>query len=56
LKSITILTADINRGEIAGGKFDLDVTGHYGRPNIFRLWVKERQISPVSNWIDAIPD
>ena len=27
-----ILTADIDLGEIAEGKFDLDVVGHYGGP------------------------
>jgi nitrilase len=36
-----ILTADLDLGEIAEGKFDLDVAGHYGRPDIFRLTVNE---------------
>jgi len=35
-----ILTAEIDTGEIAEGKFDFDVTGHYGRPDIFRLDVR----------------
>jgi nitrilase len=34
-----ILTADLDMGEIAEGKFDLDVAGHYERPDIFRLEV-----------------
>ncbi len=34
-----ILTADLDLGEIAEGKFDLDVAGHYARPDIFRLEV-----------------
>ena len=34
-----ILTADLDMGQIAEGKFDLDVAGHYGRPDIFRLEV-----------------
>jgi nitrilase len=34
-----ILTADLDPGEIAEGKFDLDVTGHYARPDVFRLEV-----------------
>ena len=34
-----ILTADIDPGEIAEGKFDLDVVGHYARPDVFRLEV-----------------
>jgi nitrilase len=32
-----ILTAELDLGEIAEGKFDLDVAGHYARPDIFRL-------------------
>ncbi len=35
------LTADIDPGELAEGKFDLDVTGHYARPDVFRLEVNE---------------
>ncbi len=37
----TILTADLNLDEIIEGKYDLDVTGHYARPDIFRLRVNE---------------
>jgi nitrilase len=36
-----ILTADIDPGEVAEGKFDLDVVGHYARPDVFRLEVNE---------------
>lgn len=36
-----ILTADLDPGEIAEGKFDLDVTGH-SRPDVFRLEVNEK--------------
>jgi len=36
-----ILTAEIDVGEIAEGKFDLDVAGHYARPDVFRLTVNE---------------
>lgn len=34
-----ILTAEIDPGEVVRGKFDLDVAGHYARPDIFRLLV-----------------
>ncbi len=34
-----ILTAELDMGEIAEGKFDLDVAGHYARPDVFRLEV-----------------
>ena len=36
-----ILAADLDLGEIAEGKFDLDVAGHYARPDVFRLAVNE---------------
>ena len=39
--------ADLDLGEIAEGKYDLDVAGHYARPDIFRLVVNERP-SPVT--------
>jgi len=43
----TILTADLDIGEIARGKYDFDVVGHYARPDIFRLSVDERSRSAV---------
>jgi len=36
-----ILIADIDLDEIVRGKFDLDVVGHYARPDIFQLHVNE---------------
>jgi nitrilase len=36
-----VLFADLDLGEIARGKFDFDVTGHYARPDVFHLWVNE---------------
>ena len=36
-----IVTAELDTGEIAEGKFDLDVAGHYARPDVFRLEVNE---------------
>ena len=38
----TILLADLDMGQIAEGKFDLDVAGHYARPDIFSLTVTQR--------------
>ncbi len=35
----TILTADIDLDDVVRGKYDLDVAGHYARPDIFRLEV-----------------
>jgi nitrilase len=37
----TILTATIDLNDIGRAKFDFDVTGHYSRPDIFRLIVNE---------------
>jgi nitrilase len=36
-----ILSADLDLDEIARGKFDFDVAGHYARPDVFRLVVNE---------------
>jgi nitrilase len=42
-----ILVADLDMGEIARGKYDFDVTGHYARPDVFQLHVNERPAKPV---------
>lgn len=44
----TILTADLDLKEIGRGKFDFDVTGHYCRPDIFRLIVNEAPMPAVA--------
>lgn len=44
-----ILTAHVDLAEVAKGKFDLDVVGHYARPDVFQLRVDEtpqRAVSP----------
>ena len=42
-----ILTADFNPEVILEGKYDLDVTGHYARPDIFRLDVNTKATPAV---------
>ncbi len=42
-----ILTADLDLAEIPRGKYDFDVAGHYARPDVFRLYVDERQQNAV---------
>ena len=42
-----ILIAEIDRRQIIRGKFDLDVVGHYARPDIFQLQVDARPKRPV---------
>jgi nitrilase len=41
-------------GEIARGKFDFDVVGHYARPDIFRLHVNEEARPVVVGVTDPI--
>ena len=43
-----LLTAEIDIERIAAGKFDLDVVGHYARPDLFRLEVNEAPLQPVT--------
>ncbi len=43
-----ILVAEIDPAQIVRGKFDLDVVGHYARPDIFELHVDERAKQPVT--------
>ncbi len=43
-----ILLAEIDPGQIIRGKYDLDVVGHYARPDIFQLQVDERPKPPVT--------
>jgi nitrilase len=42
-----LLVADVDRHVIAQGKYDLDVTGHYARPDVFSLHVNEADTLPV---------
>ncbi len=43
-----ILTADLDLDDVIRGKFDFDVTGHYARPDVFRLIVNETPTAPVT--------
>jgi nitrilase len=46
-KEETILVAEIDRSQLAKGKFDFDVVGHYARPDIFQLVVDAEPKSAV---------
>lgn len=43
-----LLTVDLDLDEIARGTFDLDVVGHYARPDVFRLVVNGTAQAPAS--------
>ena len=43
----SIVAAEIDLDEIARGKYDFDVVGHYARPDVFRLHVNEKPTPPV---------
>lgn len=42
-----ILTADLDRGDLARARFDFDVVGHYARPDVFRLEVNDQPLKSV---------
>jgi len=44
-----ILYADLDMGDVARGKFDFDVVGHYARPDVFRLRVNDEPMDAVGS-------
>ena len=42
-----ILHADLDLGDLARGRFDFDVVGHYARPDVFQLRVDEAPLHSV---------
>ena len=42
-----ILYADLDLAEVARGKLDFDVVGHYARPDVFQLRINEQAALPV---------
>ncbi len=44
----TILYAEIDHDDIVRSRLDFDATGHYSRPEIFRLLVNENPMPPVA--------
>lgn len=49
-----ILYADLDPGAIVRGKMDFDVTGHYARPDVFRLTVNESPLPSVEYTEDGV--
>lgn len=44
-----MLYADSDLAEVARGKFDFDIVGHYARPDVFQFMVNEEPRSSVIN-------
>ena len=47
-----LITAEVNMDDIARSRYDLDVVGHYARPDIFQLSVNETPRQTVTTVID----
>lgn len=47
-----LLVAEIDMDAILEAQFDLDVTGHYARPDLFELRVNRSTQQAVSEWLD----
>ncbi|KAL5765438.1 hypothetical protein ACOSP7_016055 [Xanthoceras sorbifolium] len=43
-----LISADLDLGEIARAKFDFDVVGHYSRPEVLSLIVRDHPAMPVT--------
>ena len=43
-----LISAEIDLDDIIKARYDMDATGHYSRPDIFKLSVDEAQRPPVS--------
>ncbi|XP_071732477.1 bifunctional nitrilase/nitrile hydratase NIT4A-like [Rutidosis leptorrhynchoides] len=43
-----LITADLDLGEIVHAKFGFDVVGHYARPDVLSLIVKDDPVTPVT--------
>ncbi|KAJ7540525.1 hypothetical protein O6H91_10G019800 [Diphasiastrum complanatum] len=50
-----LISADLDFGEIIKAKFDFDVVGHYARPDVLGLMVKEIPYTPVTYVPDSAP-
>jgi len=48
-----LITATVDVADLAGARYDLDVVGHYSRPDIFGLTVNETPRPGVTMWTDT---
>ena len=47
-----LITAQVDMDEIAKSRYDLDVVGHYARPDIFELRVNETPRQSVTTFVE----
>lgn len=47
-----LITAEVNMDDIARSRYDLDVVGHYARPDIFELRVNETPRQSVTTFVE----
>ena len=50
-----LLVAEVDPADLARGKYDLDVAGHYARPDVFTLQVNRAAQSPIVDMPPARP-
>ncbi|MNY53280.1 Nitrilase [compost metagenome] len=50
-----VMVAEIDLDNIIRGKYDLDVVGHYARPDVFQLFVDERAKNAVQSMVNERP-
>jgi predicted amidohydrolase len=48
-ESAAVLVAEVDLDDTVRGKYDLDVVGHYARPDVFQLFVNERPQAAVQS-------
>ena len=47
------LIADLDMREVTRARFDFDPSGHYARPDVFRLEVNERPQAPTEAFVGS---
>jgi len=51
-----VLFAELDMAEVVRSKLDLDVVGHYARPDVFQLTVSDCPVLPVTGEEECLDD